>query len=203
MQALKWIRNNIAVFGGDPDNISVFGESAGANAVGLLISSPLSEGLFYKAILESGAWWDGNHGSLTMFAASDRRWKGSLLALRSTGTVRRGLQKGGQDGLKTGVSCGDHESNIRLVHEIWLLEPSVVLKLTHSPICLCQTRISFAVYIESAAHMRVASRPGAVGPKTAMLGCSLPDSLCQMPKSGCPEHYPSTIFEALSSSFRS
>ena len=65
--ALRWIRQNIRSFGGDPDNILVFGESAGAHAIGLLMASPLAQGAFDKAILESGAWWDTEHGSITTF----------------------------------------------------------------------------------------------------------------------------------------
>lgn len=53
--ALKWVRTNIAAFGGDPDNITIFGESAGAVSVGCLLASPLAEGLFHRAILQSGS----------------------------------------------------------------------------------------------------------------------------------------------------
>lgn len=53
IQALKWIRQNIAAFGGDPDNVTVFGQSAGGGAVQALISSPLSKGTFHKAIIQS------------------------------------------------------------------------------------------------------------------------------------------------------
>ncbi len=52
--ALQWVRDNIAKFGGDPDNVTIFGHSAGAEDVGLLMSSPLARGLFHKAIAESG-----------------------------------------------------------------------------------------------------------------------------------------------------
>ena len=53
--ALAWIKDNIATFGGDPNNVTIFGESAGAQSVTEIMSTPLSVGLFHKAILQSGA----------------------------------------------------------------------------------------------------------------------------------------------------
>ncbi|MEL6568916.1 MAG: carboxylesterase family protein [Pseudomonadota bacterium] len=55
MAALAWVRANIEPFGGDPANITVFGESAGAQSVSEMMASPASEGLFHKAILQSGS----------------------------------------------------------------------------------------------------------------------------------------------------
>ncbi len=52
--ALRWVRENIAAFGGDPDNITVFGQSAGCMSTQVLISSPLTKGMIAKAILQSG-----------------------------------------------------------------------------------------------------------------------------------------------------
>ena len=52
--ALQWVRDNIGQFGGDPDNITVFGQSAGAMSVKNLLISPLSRGLLAKAIIQSG-----------------------------------------------------------------------------------------------------------------------------------------------------
>lgn len=52
--ALKWVRENIAAFGGDPDNITVFGQSAGCMSVQTLVTSPLTRGMISKAILQSG-----------------------------------------------------------------------------------------------------------------------------------------------------
>jgi len=52
--ALKWVKENIAAFGGDPNNITVFGQSAGAGSTGLLMVVPATHGLFHKAIMESG-----------------------------------------------------------------------------------------------------------------------------------------------------
>jgi para-nitrobenzyl esterase len=52
---LKWVQRNIAAFGGDPANVTIFGESAGGRSVNAMLVSPLSKGLFQRAIIESGA----------------------------------------------------------------------------------------------------------------------------------------------------
>ncbi|KAK7476540.1 hypothetical protein BaRGS_00032220 [Batillaria attramentaria] len=53
--AIRWVKDNIRAFGGDPDSITIFGESAGAGSVGLQMLSPYSKGLFSRAILQSGS----------------------------------------------------------------------------------------------------------------------------------------------------
>jgi len=53
--ALKWVKENIANFGGDPNNITIFGESAGGMSVAILLSISRAKGLFHKAIIQSGA----------------------------------------------------------------------------------------------------------------------------------------------------
>lgn len=87
--ALRWVRQNIAQFGGDPDKVTIGGESAGSIAVGAHMASPLSRGLFARAIGQSGAAF----GPLTVWSRQDaiaasRRFAGkvnatSLSALRA------------------------------------------------------------------------------------------------------------------------
>lgn len=55
VEALRWVRDNIECFGGDPGNVTIFGESAGAMSVSLLLTMPAASGLFSKAIAQSGA----------------------------------------------------------------------------------------------------------------------------------------------------
>ena len=71
--ALEWVRENIAAFGGDPGNVTIFGESAGAMSIGILLAMPRAEGLFRRAILQSG-------GAHHVMPASDARRIASYLA---------------------------------------------------------------------------------------------------------------------------
>ena len=79
VQALEWVRDNIAKFGGDPDNVTIFGESGGGGKVGTLMCMPKAKGLFHKAIIMSGtilnvntkAWYTDDVGLRTY-----SRWRG-------------------------------------------------------------------------------------------------------------------------------
>ena len=63
--ALKWIRQNIHAFGGDPNNVTIFGESGGGGKVGTLMCMPEAKGLFHKAIIQSGTLINVNTKEMT------------------------------------------------------------------------------------------------------------------------------------------
>ncbi|GAB4035326.1 carboxylesterase/lipase family protein [Spirosoma jeollabukense] len=74
IDALKWVKNNVAAMGGDPANVTIAGQSAGAFAVNFLTASPLAKGLFQRAIAESGGSFvsNPNRPKLTLQAAEQQ-----------------------------------------------------------------------------------------------------------------------------------
>src|SRR5665213_4575580 len=85
VQALEWVRDNIAEFGGDPGNVTIFGESGGGMKVSTLLAMPAARGLFHRAVIQSGA---------TIRVST--RERGAALAdavLKEFGTDCDGLQK--------------------------------------------------------------------------------------------------------------
>ena len=73
MTAMQWVQHNIAAFGGDPENVTIMGQSAGGMSVQMQIESPLTKGLFHKAVMSSGC----GMGSMMMNTAekSGAFWK--------------------------------------------------------------------------------------------------------------------------------
>jgi para-nitrobenzyl esterase len=107
---LQWIQKNIAAFGGDPDKVTIFGESAGGIAVSMLCASPLAKGLIHGAISESG----GSFGPprLTTYPGENLKWlkdaeNAGLVFMKSAGaTSIAELRKMDADKLPGGWGMG-------------------------------------------------------------------------------------------------
>src|SRR5205085_10133759 len=92
--ALEWVRDNVAEFGGDWANVTVFGESAGAMAIADLVTSPKAQGLFKRAIVQSG------HGSMVRELNVAQRLVAKIAGLlkiepTETGFRKVGFEQGG------------------------------------------------------------------------------------------------------------
>ncbi|HLZ85167.1 MAG TPA: carboxylesterase family protein [Caulobacteraceae bacterium] len=92
--ALKWVRANIGAFGGDPKNVTIFGESAGGFSVLTHLASPLSAGLFDKAIIESGAY------------GVDTQLSQAAMEAKGVAAVQKTLTAAGPDGAGPACAAG-------------------------------------------------------------------------------------------------
>jgi para-nitrobenzyl esterase len=96
LAALQWVKRNVAAFGGDPSNVTIFGESAGGISVHALMTSPLAAGLFQKAIVQSGGGRPGLFGERPVTGSGDSgETKGLALAKKFgiEGTGAEALRK--------------------------------------------------------------------------------------------------------------
>ncbi|MBM9617654.1 carboxylesterase/lipase family protein [Streptomyces zhihengii] len=89
LAALAWVRDNIRAFGGDPHNVTVFGESAGAIGIAALLASPRSAGLLHRAVLQSGAPTAVTPREAARTTAAMARWLGVPATAREFARVDR------------------------------------------------------------------------------------------------------------------
>ncbi len=112
--ALRWVKANIAQFGGDPANVTIFGQSAGGASVLNLVASPLTRGLFGKAIVQSGA----ARQAIAPATLADAEQRGeafvgtqsiaSLRALDQAALIKLAAAGGGSGGIRFGPSIDGH-----------------------------------------------------------------------------------------------
>lgn len=89
--ALRWVRRNVEGFGGDPGNVTVFGQSSGGHSVLANLASPGAHGLFEAAIVESGAYADTTQPSLTSAEAHGQAFANAVGCADQTATCLRGV----------------------------------------------------------------------------------------------------------------
>lgn len=111
---LEWVQRNAANFGGDPERVTIFGESAGGTDVGYLMASPLARGLFHRAIIQSGGFSVGAGSPLEDAEAAGERLAIAVGAAATLGTASTATAVDGQLELLRAV---DAEELLRIVEE--------------------------------------------------------------------------------------
>lgn len=118
--ALEWVRRNISAFGGDPDNVTIFGESAGAHAVLSLLATPAAGGLFHRAIAQSPpADWCVSAEQARSFARSCVERLGA-----TPETAAEALSEASANDIRKAVEAQLHRSS-RETPEVFMVAPVV------------------------------------------------------------------------------
>jgi para-nitrobenzyl esterase len=99
VKALQWVKNNIDNFGGDPSNVTIFGESGGGGKVGTLMCMPSAKGLFHKAIIQSG--------TLVNVMTKEKSQRLGLAVLKNLGVTVNDLEKLDTISYQALVKAGD------------------------------------------------------------------------------------------------
>jgi len=126
IMALKWVRKNIEDFGGDKNNVTIFGESAGGHNVFALLSSPLAKGLFHKAISQSGATNSFNKKEASKFFDN----KESSLLTSSKEVISKLLVASGKSKDSFEANIAQESMNeFKLMEEMQIIELSEIFKV--------------------------------------------------------------------------
>ena len=127
LQALRWVRDNISRFGGDPQSVTLMGQSAGAYDACLLMASPLAAGLFHRAILQSG----DCQGTLNMDLRSTLRYNALPTSGEAAGErLVRALGIGSEAGSETGLDTTAARLRavpVETLLKAWASDPAIQL----------------------------------------------------------------------------